>query len=106
MLRLLGLVAHRGWHGEAIKADVRHSASFTFVESRIANMEVTYDGREPKPPTPEENKAVIRRFVEEVQNEKSEGVYDELNDPEFVNLSSPPESRVIAKAGRSSSSDS
>jgi hypothetical protein len=40
--------------------------------------------------TPEENKAVIRRFVEEVQNDKSEDAYDELNDPEFVNLSSPP----------------
>ena len=39
---------------------------------------------------PEENKAVIRRFVEEVQNDKSEEAYDELNDPEFVNLSSPP----------------
>ena len=40
--------------------------------------------------TPEGNKAVIRWFVEEVQNEKNEAVYDELNDPEFVNLSSPP----------------
>jgi steroid delta-isomerase-like uncharacterized protein len=38
----------------------------------------------------ERNKAVIRRFVEEVQNDKSEAAYDELNDPEFVNLSSPP----------------
>lgn len=38
----------------------------------------------------ERNKAVIRRFVEEVQNGKDFGVYDELNDPEFVNLSSPP----------------
>lgn len=38
----------------------------------------------------EQNKAVIRRFVEEVQNNKSEAAYDELNDPEFVNLSSPP----------------
>ena len=38
----------------------------------------------------EENKAVIRRFVEDVQNNKSEAAYDELNDPEFVNLSSPP----------------
>ncbi len=34
--------------------------------------------------------AVIRRFVEEVQNGKSEAVYDELNDPAFVNPSSPP----------------
>jgi predicted ester cyclase len=38
----------------------------------------------------ERNKAVIRRFVEEVQNQKNWDVYDELNDPEFVNLSSPP----------------
>jgi predicted ester cyclase len=38
----------------------------------------------------ERNKAVIRRFVEEVQNQKRKEVYDELNDPEFVNLSSPP----------------
>jgi predicted ester cyclase len=38
----------------------------------------------------ERNKAVIRRFVEEVQNQKNWEVYDELNDPEFVNLSSPP----------------
>ena len=38
----------------------------------------------------ERNKAVVRRFVEEVQNRKDFGVYDELNDPDFVNLSSPP----------------
>ncbi len=38
----------------------------------------------------ERNKAVIRRFVEEVQNQKNFDVFDELNDPEFVNLSSPP----------------
>ena len=38
----------------------------------------------------ERNKAVIRRFVEEVQNNKDFAVYDELNDPDFVNLSSPP----------------
>ena len=36
------------------------------------------------------NKAVIRRFVEEVQNKKDFAAYDELNDPEFVNLSAPP----------------
>ena len=39
---------------------------------------------------PERNKAVIRRFIEEVQNKKDYAVFDELNDPEFVNLSSPP----------------
>lgn len=38
----------------------------------------------------ERNKDVIRRFVEEVQNQKNFDVFDELNDPEFVNLSSPP----------------
>jgi predicted ester cyclase len=36
------------------------------------------------------NKAVVRRFVEEVQNKKDPDAYDELNDPEFVNLSAPP----------------
>jgi len=36
------------------------------------------------------NKAVIQRFVEEVQNQRNWDVYDELNDPSFVNLSSPP----------------
>jgi len=34
----------------------------------------------------ERNKALIRRFVEEVQNQKSEDAYWELNDPDFVNL--------------------
>jgi len=38
----------------------------------------------------EQNKAVIRRFVEEVQNGRDWAVYDELNDPSFVNHSSPP----------------
>ena len=38
----------------------------------------------------ERNKSVIRRFVEEVQNQKDWDVYDELNDPEFVNHSAPP----------------
>jgi len=38
----------------------------------------------------ERNKAVIRRFVEEVQNKKDEAAYYELNDPAFVNLSAPP----------------
>jgi len=36
------------------------------------------------------NKAVIRRFVEEVQNEKNWDTFDELNADDFVNLSSPP----------------
>jgi predicted ester cyclase len=38
----------------------------------------------------EPNKAVIRRFIDEVQNKKDWAVYDELNDPDFVNLSAPP----------------
>ncbi len=38
----------------------------------------------------ERNKAVVRRFVEEVQNNKDFAVYDELNAEDFVNLSSPP----------------
>jgi steroid delta-isomerase-like uncharacterized protein len=38
----------------------------------------------------ERNKAVVRRFIEEVQNKKDFAVFDELNDPEFVNLSAPP----------------
>ena len=36
------------------------------------------------------NKEVVRRFVEEVQNNKDAAAFDELNDPEFVNLSAPP----------------
>ena len=38
----------------------------------------------------ERNKAVVRRFVEEVQNGNDWDAYDELNDPDFVNLSAPP----------------
>ena len=38
----------------------------------------------------EGNKAVIRRFVEEVQNNKNWDVYDELNAADFVNHSAPP----------------
>jgi hypothetical protein len=38
----------------------------------------------------ERNKAVVRRFIEEVQNEKNWESYDELNAPDFVNLSAPP----------------
>ena len=38
----------------------------------------------------EQAKDVIRRFVEEVQNQKNWDVYDELNDPGFVNHSAPP----------------
>jgi len=36
------------------------------------------------------NKAVIRRFVEEVQNQKNWETFDELNADDFVNLSAPP----------------
>jgi steroid delta-isomerase-like uncharacterized protein len=38
----------------------------------------------------ERNKAVVRRFIEEVQNRKDWAAYDELNAPDFVNLSAPP----------------
>jgi len=38
--------------------------------------------------------------VEEVQNGKSEAVYDELNDPAFVNLSSPPGIRSDREGGK------
>jgi steroid delta-isomerase-like uncharacterized protein len=36
------------------------------------------------------NKAVIRRFVEEVQSQKNWETFDELNADDFVNLSAPP----------------
>jgi steroid delta-isomerase-like uncharacterized protein len=38
----------------------------------------------------ERNKAVVRRFIEEVQNKKDIDVFDELHAPDFVNLSAPP----------------
>ena len=38
----------------------------------------------------ERNKVVIRRFVEEVQNQKNWDAFDELNSSDFVNLSAPP----------------
>jgi steroid delta-isomerase-like uncharacterized protein len=38
----------------------------------------------------ERNKAVVRRFIEEVQNKKDWAAYDELNAHDFVNLSAPP----------------
>jgi predicted ester cyclase len=38
----------------------------------------------------ERNEAVVRRFIEEVQNKKDMDVFDELNAPNFVNLSAPP----------------
>ncbi len=38
----------------------------------------------------ERNKAVVRRFIEEVQNRKNIDVFDELNAEDFVNLSAPP----------------
>jgi steroid delta-isomerase-like uncharacterized protein len=48
----------------------------------------------------ERNKAVIRRFVEEVQNNKNWAVYDELNDPDFVNLSAPPGAPADREGGK------
>jgi steroid delta-isomerase-like uncharacterized protein len=38
----------------------------------------------------ERNKAVVRRFIDEVQNQKNWDTFDELNAPDFVNLSAPP----------------
>lgn len=38
----------------------------------------------------ERNKAVVRRFIEEVQNEKNWDAFDELNADDFINLSAPP----------------
>jgi steroid delta-isomerase-like uncharacterized protein len=48
----------------------------------------------------EQNKAVIRRFVEHVQNGKDFAVYDELTDPDFVNLSAPPGVPADGEGGR------
>jgi steroid delta-isomerase-like uncharacterized protein len=45
--------------------------------------------REAQPET-ERNKAVVRRFIEEVQNNKNMELFDELNAEDFVNLSAPP----------------
>jgi hypothetical protein len=41
----------------------------------------------------ERNKAVVQRFIEEVQNQKDWAVFDELHAPDFVNLSAPPARR-------------
>ena len=41
-------------------------------------------------PETERNKAVVRRFIEEVQNQKDWDTFDELHAPDFVNLSAPP----------------
>ena len=38
----------------------------------------------------EHNKQVVRRFIEEVQNQKNWDTFDELHQPDFVNLSAPP----------------
>jgi len=46
------------------------------------------------------NKAVIRRFVEEVQNHQDWDAYDELNDPDFVNLSAPPGAPTDREGGK------
>jgi steroid delta-isomerase-like uncharacterized protein len=48
----------------------------------------------------ERNKAVIRRFVEEVQNNQDWTAYDELNDPDFVNLSAPPGAPTDRESGK------
>ena len=38
----------------------------------------------------ERNKTVVRRFIEEVQNEKNWDTFDELHTDDFINLSAPP----------------
>ena len=38
----------------------------------------------------EENKAVVRRFVDEVQNDRNWDVFDELHAEDYVNHSAPP----------------
>jgi steroid delta-isomerase-like uncharacterized protein len=48
----------------------------------------------------ERNKAVIRRFVEMVQNKQDWTAYDELNDPAFVNLSAPPGAPADREGGK------
>jgi steroid delta-isomerase-like uncharacterized protein len=48
----------------------------------------------------ERNKAVIRRFVEEVQNNQDWAAYDELNDPDFVNHSAPPGAPADREGGK------
>lgn len=48
----------------------------------------------------ERNKAVVRRFVEEVQNDKNPDVFDERNHPDFVNLSAPPGMPSDREGGR------
>jgi steroid delta-isomerase-like uncharacterized protein len=47
-----------------------------------------------------DNKAVIRRFVEEVQNKQDWAAYDELNDPDFVNFSAPPGAPTDREGGK------
>ncbi|HEX2111581.1 MAG TPA: ester cyclase [Gaiellaceae bacterium] len=48
----------------------------------------------------ERNKAVVRRFIEEVQNKKNMDLFDELNAPDFVNLSAPPGMPSDREGGR------
>ena len=53
-------------------------------------IEVSNTTAEDSTATAEANKAIVRRFIEEVQNNQDWDAYDELNDPDFVNLSAPP----------------
>jgi predicted ester cyclase len=50
--------------------------------------------------TPEENKAIIRRYVEEFKTGGDEAVADELRSPHFVNHSAPPGAARDPEAGR------
>jgi steroid delta-isomerase-like uncharacterized protein len=50
--------------------------------------------------TPEENKAIVRRFVEEFKTGGDETVADELRSPLFVNHSAPPGAERGPEGGR------
>jgi len=49
----------------------------------------THRGRE-EAVSPEDNKALVRRFVDEVQSKGNTDLVDEICSPEFVNHSAPP----------------
>jgi predicted ester cyclase len=50
--------------------------------------------------TPEQNKAVVRRWIEEFKTGGDESVSDELRSPHFVNHSAPPGAPTGPEAGK------
>ena len=50
--------------------------------------------------TPEQNKAVVRRWIEEFKTGGDESVSDELRSPHFVNHSAPPGALTGPEAGK------